>query len=144
MLDNALEIAKIAHKGQTDKGGNDYFTSHIMAVVNAVDGETEKIVAALHDVIEDTDLTLDDLRYEGFGDEVIEAVEVLTHPKGEPYMDYIKRVGQNPIARKVKIADIQNNMDLSRIPDPTEADHKRVEKYWEALKFLAEITLFYI
>lgn len=135
MLKHALEIAKNAHNGQTDKGGSDYFSSHILAVVNSVDGEMLKTIAALHDVVEDTDVTLEDLSKE-FPKAVVDAVDAMTHRKGIKYFDYINIIKQNPLATEVKKADLRNNMDLSRIPAPTEKDYARVEKYKKAYAIL--------
>lgn len=136
LIDRCYEIAKKYHAGQVDKGGQDYI-NHPVAVASRVDTELEKCVALLHDVIEDTELTANDLLKLGVPKEVVDVVEVLTHKKDEPYSDYILRVSKNPIARRVKIADLEHNMDLSRIPNPTEKDFKRIEtKYKNNYKFL--------
>ena len=94
--------------------------------------EEEKIAALLHDVMEDTAYTEDDLREEGFSEEIVEALLSLTHREGEDYMEYVERICQNPLAVRVKYADLQDNMDLSRIPQPTERDLARLEKYKKA------------
>jgi metal dependent phosphohydrolase len=133
----AYNIASKAHKGQKDKGGEDYF-NHPLTVSNKLSGEKDKIVALLHDVIEDTDVTVNDLREAGFSDEVVLAVSVITKKDGEDYEEYLNRVKQNPIALRVKIADMEHNSDISRIKNPTEKDLKRLEKYRIRLKELRE------
>ena len=135
----AVQIATDAHMGQVDKGGNPYI-GHPLAVADKVEGMVLKTVAVLHDVLEDSSFTADDLLAEGFPREVVEAVIVLTHNKTDPmsYEDYIRRVRKNPIACAVKIADITHNLDLSRIPHPTAGDHRRCEKYRRALGYLQE------
>ena len=133
----AYNIASKAHKGQKDKGGEDYF-KHPLAVSNKLSGEKDKIVALLHDVIEDTDVTVNDLREHGFSYVVVFAVQVITKKADEDYEEYLNRVKQNPIALRVKIADMEHNSDISRIKNPTEKDLKRLEKYRIRLKELRE------
>ena len=128
MLEKAAKLAEKAHQGQVDKGGQPYIL-HPGRVMEQCETETEKIVALLHDVMEDTPYTLEDLRQEGFSEEVLEALLCLTHREGESYMAYIGRVCENPLAARVKYADLQDNMDLCRIPEPTERDFARLEKY---------------
>lgn len=137
LYQRAVEIATLAHQGQVDKGGNPYI-SHPLAVAAGVEGTVLKIVAVLHDVLEDSSYTADDLLAEGFPREVVEAVSILTHNKSDPvsYEEYICQVKQNPIACAVKIADITHNLDLSRIPNPTARDYERCEKYRRALGYL--------
>lgn len=105
---------------------------------NKLSGEKDKIVALLHDVIEDTDVTVNDLREAGFSDEVVLAVSVITKKADEDYEEYLNRVKQNPIALRVKIADMEHNSDISRIKNPTEKDLKRLEKYKIRLMELRE------
>ena len=114
LVERAKEICKTAHAGQVDKGGNAYYL-HPFSVADMCETETEKIVALLHDVLEDTDTTADDLAAYGFSNEVIEALIALTHDSKEPYLEYIKRVKENPIATIVKINDLRHNSDLSRL-----------------------------
>ena len=133
-LELALSVAKEAHAGQVDKAGVDYI-DHPTAVAEKVAAEDEKIVALLHDTLEDTDLTYDSIR-DLFGETVADAVRTMTHRDDEDYFDYIRRVKQNPISRAVKIADLDHNMDLSRLPRITDKDLKRVEKYRKALAIL--------
>ena len=128
MLKKAISLAEKAHQGQVDKGGHPYIL-HPKRVAERCEPEEEKIVAMLHDVMEDTDYTADDLRKEGFSEEIITALFCLTHQEGEGYMEYIERICENSLAVRVKYADLQDNMDLSRIPDPTEKDLARLEKY---------------
>ena len=133
----AYDIALKAHKGQKDKGGEDYFKPPL-AVSNKLSGKKEQIVALLHDVIEDTDVTVNDLKEAGFSDEVVLAVSAITKKAGEDYEEYLNRVKQNPIALRVKIADMEHNSDISRIKNPKEKDLKRLEKYKIRLKELRE------
>lgn len=128
MISKALHIAKTAHRGQLDKGGNPYIL-HPIAVSQLVDSEEEKIVALLHDVVEDTDITLEYLKLAGFSDNIIAAVSVLTKQPGVSYDDYISKLKENPIAARVKVADITHNSDISRIPNPTEKDLERIKRY---------------
>ncbi|MCL6577667.1 HD domain-containing protein [Kyrpidia sp.] len=132
----ALRIAKQAHAGQTDKGGWPYI-EHPLAVASMVHGSKEKIVALLHDVCEDSDIALEDLRAAGFDDDVIEAVRAITKMKGESYDAYLARVAANPIARAVKIADLRHNCDLSRISNPGPSDFARVKRYQAAIRTLS-------
>ena len=134
MLSKAIEIAAKAHAGQIDKGGNPYIMHPLRVMVNFCgDGdETTKICAVLHDVVEDTDVTLEDLRAEGFPDEVITALDCLTKREGEGYDDFISRILTNMIACKVKYGDLADNSNLTRIPNPTAKDRERIVKYNKA------------
>lgn len=129
------KIAKKAHEGQVDKAGVDYI-KHPLAVAAKVDAIHEKCVALLHDVIEDTDVTAQDLIEAGLPESVVEAVVAITKVEGESYDDYLSRVKANDLARVVKIADLRHNSDLSRLPEVTEKDKARVEKYAKALAML--------
>jgi len=136
MLERAIEIAVEAHEGQIDKGGNPYIL-HPLRVMMSVDGELEKIVAVLHDVVEDSNWTFEALLAEGFSIEVIEALKSVTkESEDEDYDLFIQRAMQNPIGRKVKIADLRDNLDVTRISDITDTDVKRINKYKKALKIL--------
>lgn len=132
----ALKIATDAHKGQVDKAGVEYI-NHPLKVASLVYNEKEKIVALLHDTTEDTYITEQHLIDYGFSNEIIEAVKVLTHSKDVPYMDYIQKIKGNKLARKVKIADLTHNSDLTRLKNITEKDRKRCEKYKKALMYLS-------
>ena len=137
MLDRAIEIAVKAHMGQVDKGGNPYIL-HPLRVMMSVDGELEKIVAVLHDVVEDSDWTFEALLADGFSTEVIEALTSVTkESEDEDYDLFIQRAMQNPIGRKVKIADLRDNLDVTRISEITDTDVKRINKYKKALKLLS-------
>lgn len=137
MLGKALGIAKNAHKGQVDRAGEPYIM-HPITVACSMDTFDGVIVALLHDVVEDSDYTFEDLERDGFSDEIISALKLLTHEKDVPYMDYIKQIKGNDLARKVKMADLSHNMDITRLPKITEKDEKRLEKYKEALRILEE------
>ena len=128
MLEKAKMLAEKAHQGQVDKGGHPYIL-HPVRVAENCKGEKEKVIALLHDVLEDSTYTREDLKKEGFSEDILEGLVCLTHRAGEAYMEYIERICQNPLAVKVKYADLQDNMDLSRIPNPTEKDFIRLEKY---------------
>ncbi|MBF0295499.1 MAG: GTP pyrophosphokinase [Magnetococcales bacterium] len=126
-LDAAIALAVDAHKGQTDKVGQPYIL-HPMRLMLRLDGEEERIVAILHDVVEDTHVTLDDLRAMGFSPTVIEALDRLTHRPEESYDDYLARILPHPLARKVKLLDLEDNMDIRRL------DHQCQENDWLRLK----------
>lgn len=113
MLSKAIQIAAYWHAGQVDKSGAPYIL-HPLRVMMSVEGETDKIVAVLHDVLEDTELTADDLRAHKFSSDVREAVQALTRQTGEDYFDFINRLAPNPIARRVKLADIADNLSPAR------------------------------
>ncbi len=134
-LEKAIEIAAKAHSGQTDKAGAPYIL-HPLRVMLRVTTPYEQMAAVLHDVVEDTSITLDDLRAEGFSEKVVAAVDALTKRDGETRVDTAKRAAANPIARFVKLADNAENMDFSRIPNPTPKDVKRIEEYAEVRKLL--------
>ena len=137
-LDRAIELAKQHHEGQTDKAGNPYI-EHPLRVMNQMESEEEKIVAVLHDIVEDTDISLDDLRNEGFREKVESAVECLTKQDGENYDSYIERISFNKLAIKIKLADLEDNRDLTRLPEVTDKDLERVEKYDKALEKLTRL-----
>lgn len=130
----AMKIAYDAHKGQVDIVGVPYIY-HPIHLAEQMNTETDCIVALLHDVVEDTDITLEQLAQE-FSNEVIEALRLLTHDKTIDYMEYIKEIKNNPIARRVKIEDLKHNMDESRLDEITPKDRERKEKYKKAFAFL--------
>ena len=136
-IEKAISIALTAHKGQKDKAGAPYIL-HPLRVMLAMATDLEKQAAVLHDVIEDGGITPENLRLEGFSEEVCSAVVALTKKPGEPYNQYLNRVNENPIARKVKMADLNDNMNLNRIKEPSQQDRKRMEKYKDAMAFLKE------
>ena len=133
--EKAYEIAKKAHLGQIDKAGEDYI-KHPEKVASFVNSDEEKAVAYLHDVIEDTELTLEDLREYGFSEEVLKAVDVITKKKGQDYQIYLYSVKENKLARVVKLVDLRHNSDLTRLMNITEKDRERKEKYQKAIDFL--------
>jgi len=134
-IEIALKIALQAHKGKTDKGGYPYIL-HAIRVMNNVNSIEEKIVAVLHDVIEDSNYSFDDLRYEGISEKCIEAIKLLTHEKNIPYMDYIKQIANNEISRVAKLADLKDNSDTTRLKKITEKDKERVKKYRISISYL--------
>ena len=133
----AIKIAFKAHEGSFDRSGIPYVT-HPLHVAESMETEDETVAAILHDVVEDTDMTIDDLRKEGFTEEQLEAVRLLTHEDGISYADYVKRLKSNEIARKVKLSDLKHNMDRSRIRNASEKDEIRYKKYEYAYRFLTE------
>ena len=134
-IEKALELARKYHSGQVDKAGKPYI-NHILRVAENCKTEKQKIVALLHDIIEDTEITKEDLYYFGFNQEVVEAVGILTKRSDILYDDYIRRIRNNELARQVKICDLKDNSDLSRLKRVTEQDIKRASKYRKALAFL--------
>lgn len=135
IINEAFEIALKAHEDQIDKAGQPYI-NHPIHVAVGVESDEEKAVALLHDVVEDSSVSLDDLRAQGLPEAVVEAVGAMTKREGEDYEGYLMRVKSNPIARVVKIADMEHNSDLSRIPNPTAKDWARVDKYKKGLELL--------
>ena len=136
LISKAIALAASAHDEQLDKGGEPYIFHPIRVMINAEGDENVKCTAVLHDILEDTRLTEDDLRSEGFDEEIITALKLLTRNNGDNYMEYIKRLKPNKIARAVKLADLADNMDMTRIKNPTEQDFKRLEKYKKAKEIL--------
>ncbi len=139
-LERAISIAVNAHSGQVDKAGNPYIL-HPLRMMLRLDGEAERIVAVLHDVLEDTSVTAADLRREGFPDEILDALECVTKREGESYQEFVARAAANPIAHRVKLADLEDNMDVRRLKRVTERDRKRISKYlraWRHLRSLPE------
>ena len=131
-LERAIEIARQAHVGQVDKGGADYI-GHPLRVMEMGRTEEEKIVGVLHDVVEDSDWTFEMLEEEGFAPEIIEALRCLTKlSEDENYDDFIARVMTNPLAVKIKLYDLEDNLDVSRLDSLTDADIARCKKYLHA------------
>ena len=133
----AMKLCYEAHKNQVDKSGLPY-VFHPAHVAEQMTDEATTIVALLHDVVEDTDYTLEDLAAEGFGKEILEAVALMTHEDDVPYLDYVAKLKDNPIARAVKLADLAHNSDLSRIGEVDDEIRKRLEKYKKATALLKE------
>ena len=136
MVDLALSIARKAHEGQLDKAGVDYI-EHPIYVASQVDTEEEKAVALLHDVIEDSPVSAEELLQAGLPETVVTAVHVLTKKKEQDYQTYLETVKKNPLARVVKLADLKHNSDLSRLSSITEKDRERLKKYKKAIDFLS-------
>lgn len=130
-IERAVEIAARAHQGQRDKSGKPYLL-HPLRLMLRMEDETEMIAAILHDVVEDSPWTLEQLRAEGFSEVALAAVDCLTHREDESYEVYVKRVKSNPIARRVKLADLEDNMNLRRLHKVTNSDLARLEKYHRA------------
>ena len=133
----AMKLCFNAHKEQTDKSGLPY-VFHPFHLAEQMTDETTTVAALLHDVVEDTDYTLDDLKEMGFGENIVDALALLTHDNSVPYLEYVERIKSNPIARAVKIADLTHNSDLSRLETVDEKALERVEKYKKALKILTD------
>lgn len=131
----AMKLCYEAHQGQVDKSGIPY-VFHPIYVAEQMSDEATTIVALLHDVVEDTDYTLDDLTRMGFDDTVTDALALLTHKKGVPYLEYVAKLKNNPIVRAVKLADLRHNSDLSRLDEMDEKAKSRLEKYKAAIELL--------
>lgn len=131
----AMKLCFKAHKDQVDKSGMPY-VFHPFHVAEQMTDEAATIVALLHDVVEDTDYTLEDIAAEGFGKDILEAVALMTHEDDIPYLDYVAKLKENPIARAVKLADLTHNSDLSRIGEIDEETKRRLEKYKKAKDIL--------
>ncbi len=134
-LEMAIRIAVETHKGQIDKAGAPYIL-HPLRLMFGMDTEEEKVVAVLHDVVEDSDWTIDTLREEGFSEIVLAAIDGVTRRDDESYEEFVDRAGRNLLARKVKIADLKDNMDITRIDHPTDKDFDRIKKYHKAWSYL--------
>lgn len=132
-LERAIEIAAKAHAGQKDKSGSPYIL-HPIRVMLKQTNDKSRIAAVLHDVVEDTGWTIEQLRKERFPEGIVEAVSALTKKDDEPYLDFVARAKNNPIAAPVKKADLEDNLDLTRISAPRQKDFERMEKYRSALR----------
>jgi (p)ppGpp synthase/HD superfamily hydrolase len=134
-LEDAILLAANAHRGQTDKAGAPYIL-HPLRMMLRMQTDAERMAAVLHDVVEDTPWTLEGLRAEGFPEEVLEAVDRLSRREGEPYDDFMRRAAVHPVARRVKIADLEDNLDVRRIAHVTEKDAERLTRYHRAWRSL--------
>jgi (p)ppGpp synthase/HD superfamily hydrolase len=134
-LENAIALAAKAHSGQVDKAGAPYILHPLRMMLKLATPE-ERMAAVLHDVVEDCGVTLDDLRTGGFSEAVVAAVDALTKRDGESYEDFVARAALDAVGRRVKLADLEDNSDLSRIANPTPSDFERLEKYKRAIAFL--------
>lgn len=137
VLQRAIEIAVEAHREQVDKAGAPYIL-HPLRLMLRVMGNDEMIAAVLHDVVEDTEWTIDRLRREGFSDAVLSAIDCLTRREDETYEQFIERAAANPVARRVKLADLEDNMDIRRIRTLGPSAHDRLERYHAAWYRLTE------
>ena len=135
--EKALKLMFEKHKNQIDKSGIPY-VFHPFHVAESMDDEVSTTVALLHDIVEDTDVTIEELSEMGFNKEVTDALQLMTHDKSVEYFEYIKIIATNPIARKVKISDLKHNSDLTRLSEITEKDLKRVEKYKKSIEYLEQ------
>jgi (p)ppGpp synthase/HD superfamily hydrolase len=135
LLKNAIAIAVDAHRGQEERNGRPY-VGHPLRVMERVQTEEEKIVAVLHDVIEDTTWTRAMLAERGFPKHLLDALDCVTERKPESYPVFIRRSASNPIARRVKLADLEDNMDIRRLPVITDSDRKRLNQYLRSYRWL--------
>ena len=131
----AITVAYNAHQGQLDRAGLPYIL-HPLHVAEQMKDEDTCVVALLHDVIEDTDLTLENLREYGFTEAQVEGVRVMTREEDEDYFEYIRSVKTNPLALAVKLEDLKHNSDVTRIIEITDKDLQRIEKYKKAMEIL--------
>ncbi len=134
-LENAIALAAKAHEGQVDKAGAPYIL-HPLRMMLRLSAPEERMAAVLHDVVEDCGIRLEDLRAAGFSEAVVAAVDALTRREHESYEEFVARAARDPIGRRVKLADLEDNSDLSRIAEPTARDFERLEKYRRAIAFL--------
>jgi hypothetical protein len=135
-LERAIALAATAHAGQTDKAGAPYIL-HVLRVMLRCETNEERMAAVMHDMVEDCGWTLDQLRAEGFPEAVVEGVDAVTRRDGETYDDFVLRAKLHPIGRRVKLADLADNSDLSRLPEVTPRDQARLEKYRRAMDALS-------
>lgn len=133
----AMKIAYAAHLSQTDKSGIPYIY-HPIHIAEQMQDEYTTCVALLHDVVEDSDVTFSQLMAEGFPEEVLAALRLMTHESGVPYMDYVRAIKENPIAAAVKLADLEHNSDLTRLDHIDDKARQRAEKYKRAIELLRE------
>ena len=136
--ENTKKAIRLMFKYQKDQIGKDNlpYVFHPWHVAESMKDEVRTIVALLHDVLEDTELTIEDIKNAGFSTEVVNALKLLTHNEGEDYYEYIKRIGTNPIARDVKISDLTHNSDLTRLLEINTEDKERTKKYQKSLTYL--------
>lgn len=135
-IEDAIRLALDKHHGQTDKSGAPYIL-HPLRVMAMMHADTERIVAILHDVVEDSDVTLDNLREMGYSEEIVEAIDHLTRREGESYEAFIQRIKPHPLAVRVKLGDLQDNMDIRR---NAELDDKALERFQRYKKAWFELT----
>ncbi len=137
-LEDAILLAVQAHRGQVDKVGQPYIV-HPLRVMLRLEGEAAQIVGVLHDVVEDCGISFDDLRAQGYAEEILQALDCVTRRPDETYEQFVDRARANPLARQVKRADLEDNMDIRRLPAITEKDAERLNRYiaaWRRLQAL--------
>ena len=134
-FEKAMSIAIKAHEGQKDKAGAPYLL-HVLRVMMSVEKMDEKTVALLHDVVEDSETSIEELTKAGFPKKILKAVELLTKTDKKPYEDYIQEIKNNDLARAVKLADLKDNMNITRLKKVTESDKLRIKKYKAAYNLL--------
>ena len=134
-LEDVIQIALSAHRGQTERNGDPYIL-HPLRLMTSFQDEHSRMAAVLHDVVEDTDVTLQELIDKGLPEPVAQAVELLTHKEEDSYDDYLARLASNPMARRVKLADLMDNSNVHRLPEVFEKDCKRLNKYKKAIAML--------
>ena len=139
LFDLALKIAIRAHEGQKDKSGREY-VMHPIRVAERCKDPKAKIVALLHDTLEDTDVTMEYLREQGFPEEIVEGIISVTKHEGETYEEFVRRASKNPIGKEVKMADLEDNMDIRRLKEITDEDVIRLRKYLQAWQYLTDLT----
>jgi (p)ppGpp synthase/HD superfamily hydrolase len=130
-IEDAIELALEAHRGQVDRGGQPYIL-HPLRIMTKLDTDTERMIGVLHDVIEDTDISLDDLRKMGYPDVIVDALDALSRREGETYEAFIQRIKPNPLAVRVKLQDLLDNMDIRRSALLQEGDLERLQRYQNA------------
>jgi (p)ppGpp synthase/HD superfamily hydrolase len=138
-LEDAIALATEAHRGQREKAGQPYIL-HVLRVMFRLDSDMERVVGVLHDVVEDTGRSFDDLRRLGYSEEVLAALECVTKRESESYEQFVERAGSNPVARRVKLADLEDNMDLRRLPAVGEKDLERLGRYVTAWRRLKQVV----
>ena len=139
-LEEAIALAAQAHRGQVDKAGQPYVL-HLLRVMFRVETEQERVIAVLHDLVEDTTYTFDDLRAMGYAAEIVEALDCVTRRPEESYEQFVERAAAHPLARRVKLADLEDNMDIRRYTTLGERDLERLQRYlraWQRLKAMGE------
>ena len=136
-LEDAIALAVEAHRGQREKAGQPYIL-HVLRVMFRLETDVERIVGVLHDVVEDTGRSFADLRSLGYPEEVLAALDCVTKREGEGYEQFVERAAANPVARRVKLADLEDNMDLRRLPAVGEKDLERLGRYVRAWRRLKE------
>lgn len=137
-LEAAIQLAVEMHSGQVDRAGLPYILHPLRVMFASPPDETSRVIAVLHDVVEDTPITFDDLRQRGFSEEIIGALDCLTRREGETYAEFIERAVSHPLARPIKIADVEDNMDIRRLDSLDEKDLERLQRYQQAWARLHE------